>query len=263
MLNNKIEFYGEILSLRAISLRIGISRDTLLKHYEETGDIYEAEKICSDIVAKNDDKLIAYNGKMLAMQTIAKEEGIKDAKTLKKYYDQTGDIYKAIKKCQDNKIEYNGEMLTINAIARKTSLKGDTLKKYYEKTGSIYEAVRQCSELRKKQEEAKIEYKGEMLTITEIARRAGPSKTSLKKYYLITGDIYKAIEMYEKKQQEYEALKIEYKGERKFLRTIAKDEGVADYTKCEIQANDDGVMWSIATLWEKTYKLRWDYNSKK
>lgn len=69
-----------------------------------------------------------------------------------------------------------------------------------------------------------------MLTITEIARRAGPSKTSLKKYYIQTGDIYKAIEMYERKQQEYEDSKIEYKGERKFLVTIAKDEGVAETT---------------------------------
>ena len=47
MLNNKIEFYGKMLSMRAISLEIGISRDTLLEYYEETGDIYEAEKKCS------------------------------------------------------------------------------------------------------------------------------------------------------------------------------------------------------------------------
>ena len=230
MLNDKIEFHGKMLSMRAISLEIGISRDTLLKHYEATGDIYEAEKICRGILEQKNGTLIDYNGEMLAIQTIAKKEGIKDAKTLKKYYEQTGDIYKAIKKCKNNKVEYNGEMLTMNAIATKTGLKGDTLRKYYEQTGDIYEAVRQCSELRKKQEEAKIEYNGEMLTITEIARRAGPSKTSLKKYYLQTGDIYKAIEMYERKQEEYEDSKIEYKGERKFLVTIAKDEGVAETT---------------------------------
>lgn len=230
MLNDKIEFHGKMLSMRAISLEIGISRDTLLKHYEATGDIYEAERICREILEHKKDTLIDYNGEKLAIQTIAKKEGIKDAKTLKKYYEQTRDIYKAIKKCKNNKIEYNGEMLTMNAIATKTGLKGDTLKKYYEQTGDIYEAVRQCSELRKIKEEAKIEYNGEMLTITEIAKKAGPSKTSLKKYYLITGDIYKAIEMYEQKQQQYEDSKIEYKGERKFLRSIAKDEGVAETT---------------------------------
>ena len=157
MLNDKIEFHGKMLSMRAISLEIGISRDTLLKHYEATGDIYEAEKICKGILEQKNDTLIDYNGEMLAIQTIAKKEGIKDAKTLKKYYEQTGDIHKAIKKCKNNKIEYNGEMLTMNAIASKTGLKGDTLKKYYAQTGDIYEAVRQCSELRKTQEEAKIE----------------------------------------------------------------------------------------------------------
>jgi len=42
-----------------------------------------------------------------------------------------------------------------------------------------------------------------------------------------------------------------------------KNENVADYMNCEIVANDDGISWSFASLWEKTYKLRWDYNSKK
>lgn len=46
MLGNKVEFYGEQLSLLAIAKRIGISRDTLNKHYVSTGNIYEAEKIC-------------------------------------------------------------------------------------------------------------------------------------------------------------------------------------------------------------------------
>ena len=230
MLNEKIEFYGKTMSMRAISMEIGISRETLQKYYEETHNIYEAEKICRDIIMQKSESLVNYNGEMLTIQTIAKKEGLKDAKTLKKYYEQTGDIYEAIKKYRSNKIEYNGEMLTMNAIATRTGLKGDTLRKYYEQTGDIYEAIKQCSALRKTMEDSKIEYNGEMLTLTEISRKAGPSKTSLKKYFLQTGDIYKAIEMYEQKQQEYEDLKIEYKGEKKFLRTIAKDEGVAETT---------------------------------
>ncbi|MBR6061334.1 MAG: hypothetical protein IKP67_04605 [Spirochaetales bacterium] len=36
-----------------------------------------------------------------------------------------------------------------------------------------------------------------------------------------------------------------------------------DYQSFEIIANGDGVKWSIVGLWEKTYKLKWDYNSKK
>lgn len=63
-----------------------------------------------------------------------------------------------------------------------------------------------------------------------MQEKLGLSKTSLRKYYEQTGDIYEAIELYNKKQKEYEDSKIEYKGERKFLRTIAKDEGVAETT---------------------------------
>lgn len=43
---------------------------------------------------------------MLAIQTIAKREGLKDAKTLKKYYEQTGNIYEAIEKYNKVRIEY-------------------------------------------------------------------------------------------------------------------------------------------------------------
>jgi len=50
----------------------------------------------------------------------------------------------------------------------------------------------------------------------------------------------------------------------KFIKDYSyKNENVADYMNCEIVANDDGISWSFASLWEKTYKLRWDYNSKK
>ena len=230
MLNDKIEFHGKILSMRAISLEIGISRDTLQKHYDRTGDIYEAEKICRDILAQKRDSLVEYNGEMLAIQTIAKKEGIKDSKTLKKYYIEAGDIYLAIKKCKDNKIEYNGEMLTLYAIAQRNGLKTDTLKKKYENLGDIYQAVESCLKLKEKAEAAKLEYNGEKLTLTEIAKKTGIGRTSLIKYYSQTGDIYQAIEKYREKQQEYEDLKIEYKGKRTFLGTIAKEEGIPETT---------------------------------
>ena len=172
MLNDKIEFYGDMLSMRAIALKIGVSRDTLQKRFDKFQDIYEAEKICRKIIEKKNESLIEYNGESLSIQTIEKKEGIKDAKTLKKYYEQTGDIYKAIKRCKVNKYEYNGERLTINAIAQREGIKGDTLKKYYDKYKDIYIAVNECKELRRKLEESKIEYNGERLTITEISRKA-------------------------------------------------------------------------------------------
>ena len=87
MLNEKIEFYGKTMSIKAISMEIGISRDTLQKYYEETHNIYEAEKICRDVIMQKSESLVDYNGEMLTIQTIAKKEGLKDAKTLKKYYE--------------------------------------------------------------------------------------------------------------------------------------------------------------------------------
>ena len=123
MMGEKIEFYGEQLSILAIAKRIGISRETLNKYYMSTGNIYETEKICKKIIEDKQESLIDYNGEKLAIQTIAKRVGIKDAKTLKKYYKQIGDIYKAIEKCNESKIEYHGKQLTLDAIAKKAKEK--------------------------------------------------------------------------------------------------------------------------------------------
>lgn len=230
MLGNKVEFYGEQLSLLAIAKRIGISRDTLNKHYVSTGNIYEAEKICKKIVEDKQASLIDYNGEKLAMQTIAKKVGIKDAKTLKKYYEQTGDIYLAIEKCNESKIEYNGELLTLDAIAKREGLKRDTLERNYNNTENIYDAVKVCLEKKKKAEEAKVTYKGESRTITSVAKELGISKETLKKYYKKSESIEKAIEMFNKNKQEVEDSKIEYKGDHKFLKAIAREEAVAETT---------------------------------
>lgn len=227
MLGEKIEFYGELLSLLAIAKKIGISRDTLNKHYKNTDSIYEAEKICKKILEDKEASLIDYNGEKLAMQTIAKKVGIKDAKTLKKYYEQTRDIHKAIEKCNESKIEYNGEQLTLDAIAKKEGLKRDTLERYYNNTENIYEAVKVSLEKKKNAEDSKVIYKGQKRTITSIARELGISKETLKRYYKNTGDIEQAIELYNKNKQKTENSKIEYKGELKFLKAIARDEDVA------------------------------------
>lgn len=230
MLGEKIEFYGEKLSILAISKKIGISRDTLNKHYMSTGSIYEAEKICKKIIEDKQASLINYNGEKLAIQTIAKKVGIKDAKTLGKYYEQTGDIYIAIEKCNESKIEYHGEKLTLFAIAKREGLKRDTLERYYNNTGNIYDAVKVCLEKKKNAQDAKVTYKGEERTITSIARELGISKGTLKKYYERTGDIKQAIELYNKNKQETEESKIEYKGENKSLKAIAREEDVAETT---------------------------------
>ena len=154
MAREKIEFYGEYLSMFAISKKIGISRETLNKYYIDTGSIYEAEKICRKIIQDKQDSLVEYEGEMLAIETIAKREGLKDAKTLKKYYEQTGDIYKAIEKCNESKFEYYNEKLTMDAIARKEGVKRDTLEVHYARTGNIYEAVSYCLKLKEQRQEA-------------------------------------------------------------------------------------------------------------
>ena len=230
MMGEKIEFYGEQLSILAIAKRIGISRETLNKHYMSTGNIYEAEKICKKIIEDKQASLIDYNGEKLAIQTIAKRVGIKDAKTLKKYYKQTGDIYKAIEKCNESKIEYHGEQLTLDAIAKKEGLKRDTLERYYNNIENIYEEVEVCLENKRKAENAKVTYKGEKRTITSIARELGINKSTLRKYYEKVGDIEQAIELHNRNQQETEDSKIEYKGEHKFLKAIAREEDIAETT---------------------------------
>lgn len=225
-----IEFYGEKLSILAISKKIGITRDTLNKYYEQTGNIYEAEKICRKILEEKQASLMEYEGERLAIQTIAKRAGIKDAKTLKKYYEQTGDIYEAIKKCNKSKIDYNGEKMTLDAISKCEGIKRDTLETHYKRTGDIYEAVKYCLDVKQKAEDAKVEYKGEKRTITSIAKELEISKETLKKYYEQAGNIEQAIQLYEKSKQSVEDAKIKYKGELKSLKSIARDEDVAETT---------------------------------
>ena len=148
MLNDKIEFYGEMLSMRAIALKIGVSRDTLQKHFDKFQDIYEAEKICRKIIEEKNESLIEYNGELLAIQTIAKKERIKDAKTLKKYYERTGDIYEAVKQYyqkkdeyESSRIEYKGELKFLRTIAKDEGVAETTLDRYYKKYGNIDKAV--------------------------------------------------------------------------------------------------------------------------
>ena len=108
----------------------------------------KAEKICRDILEQKKGSLVEYNGEMLAIQTIAKREGLKDAKTLKKYYEQTQDIDKAIElynmkkqEVKDSKIEYKGERKFLKEIARDEDIAETTLTRYLKKYGDIDKAV--------------------------------------------------------------------------------------------------------------------------
>ena len=230
MLGEKIEFYGEKLSTNAIAKKIGTTATTLTKYCEQTGSIYEAEKICRKILEEKEASLVEYDGEKLAIQTIAKRVGIKDPKTLKKYYEQTGDIYQAIQKCNESKIDYYGEKITLDAIAKREDIKRDTLETHYNRTQNIYEAVKHCLEIKEKAENEKIDYKGEKRTKTSVARELGIGKKTFVKYYEQAKTVEGAVELYNASLQAIENEKVLYKGELKSVKAIARDEDVAETT---------------------------------
>lgn len=224
MLNGKVEYYGELLSIHAIAVRENVGESTLRKHYEHIGNIYEAVKKAGEI--RKTKIKIEYNGKSLTITEIAREERV-DRKSLGLKYKEIQNIYEAVRICKENQekfrgyIEYNGEMLTLNAIAQKEGVNNQPLKNEFIKQENIYKAVKICKE---KQEKFRgnIEYNGETLTLNAIAQKAGVIFASLRKNYEETGDIYIAIERCKDKGWR----KIEYYGKEMTILAIAKKEGL-------------------------------------
>lgn len=230
MTTTKIEFYGEYLSIEAIGKKIGVSKNTVKRYYDRTHDIYETERICKEILEKKEKNLIEYTGEKLTIGAIAKKEGVKDPKTLKRYYEQEKDIYKAVEKYKNSQIEYYGEYLTLHAIAKKEGIKSSTLQRYYDREKDIYQAVKKYKKMAKQRKDAKVEYNGEIRTITSIAKELEKVPKTLRKYYKQTGDIYKSIELCEQKEEERELAKVEYNGERKTIIDVAKQEEIPTTT---------------------------------
>ena len=266
MLNEKVEYYGEMLSIRAIAIRENVGQTTLRKHFEEIGDIYEAVKKAGEI--RKTKIKIEYNGKGLTITEIAREEGLTRS-PLKEQYKKTKDIYKAVKICKENqektrsKIEYNGEALTLNAIAQKEGLSFKALDSKYKETEDIYIAVKMC---KKKQEEFRgnIEYYGEKLTLNAISQKEGLTFSTLKKEYEKNGNIYRAIENCKDKTWK----KIEYYGEKMTIRSIAKKEGIeADPLRKKFsETKDIYTAVEICKINQKKYNDRIeyiDYNGEK
>ena len=224
-LDNKIEYNGKQMSLRAIAIQERINRITLGKYYKQTENIYKAVEQ-SKAVARGPNgpiEKIEYKGEQLALKTIARQEGI-EPKALNKRYNQTGDIYKAVEQSkagQIEKIEYKGEQLTLRAVARQEGIDQTTLRKYYNQKGNIYKAVEQSKAVTIGKRE-KIEYKGKQMLLYAIARQEGIKPDTLTKYYNQTGNIYEAVEQSKAGKRE----KIEYKGEQLSLGTIARQEGI-------------------------------------
>ena len=226
-----IEYNGEMLTLNAIATREKIDRDALNREYEKKGNIYDAVKTCKENQLKwyKNTEGVEYNGKMVSFNVIAITEGI-NGSSLKREYEETGNIYEAVKICKENKlrrngnIEYKGEFLTINAIATMEEIIVSSLKREYDKTGDIYEAVKICKGNQLKKHKS-IEYNGEYLTINAIASMEKVVVSSLRREYDKTGNIYEAIKICKENQLKKNGY-IEYNGEYLTINAIATREKI-------------------------------------
>lgn len=133
-------------------------------------------------------------------------------------------------------IEYNGEQLALGTIAKKEGLIDVTLSRYYKQTGDIYRAVKLCKQ-NSRGKIQKVDYYGESLAISVIAKREKIDIGTLTNSYKNTGNIYDAIKKCKERaeirkkrakliKEEHESQKIEYKNQKLELKEIAKIEGL-------------------------------------
>ena len=176
-----INYNGEILSLKAISQKENIKFESLKKFYEQTNDIYEAVRLTKEAQLKRNGSIL-YNGKMMSTSAIALETGI-ERHSLAKHYEQTNDIYEAIRLTKEAQlkhhgtIEYKGSIMTITAIAELEGIKKETLKEYYEIYGDIEKAVFITKESQLKRKQALL--KGKKASYEELARELNISVIEL------------------------------------------------------------------------------------
>ena len=188
------EYKGEKLTQASIAKREGINRSTLADWYKKTGNMVLAVEGAKKSLAQRN---IEYNGEVLSLKAIADKEKIK-FESLKKYYDEVNDIYEAVKLTKEAQVKrkgyilYNGSMMTILGIATKEGIVNSSLKRYYDKTKDIYEAVRLAKEAQDIHN-GTIEYKGKKMSIAAIASLEGIKHDTLKEFYDLYKDIYKAV----------------------------------------------------------------------
>ncbi len=176
-----ISYYDDVLSLKAISIKEKVKFESLKKNYEELNDIYKAvEKTKYDQLKRNGD--IPYNGKNMTIYAIANLEEVGN-KSLAKYYQETNDIYEAIrlaKQAQNSHngtILYKGQMMTISGIANLEDIKKDTLRKYYELYDNIEKAVFITKESQLKRKQAIL--RGKQANYSELSKCFGISVLKL------------------------------------------------------------------------------------
>lgn len=189
-----IEYNGKMMTLNAIAKEENVSRQTLTDWYKKTNNIYEAMNSLKKSLSQRN---INYNGEILSLKAIANLENIK-FETVKKYYDKCNDIYEAVRLAKESKIkktgsiEYNGKMMSMTAICELNNVERHAVTRYYEQCGDIYKAIELAKESKEKQN-GTIDYKGKKMTITGIANLEGIKRDTLKQYYELYNDIDKAV----------------------------------------------------------------------
>ena len=173
---------------------------------------------------------VIYNGERLTLSTVAKREKINYV-SLKKAYEEQGNVYEAVRLCQQRKkgkhvlVEYNGKELTISEIAKIEELSSDPLRKEFEISKNIYDAVIKCKKRRDKFR-GNIEYNGEMLNITNLAKKENITLTVLsRELKRQNGDIYKTVRICKERQIQQQR-RIEYKGKMMSINAICEEEGL-------------------------------------
>lgn len=220
------EYNGQMLSQASIAKLEGINRSTLADWYKKTGNMKLAVEGAKKSLAQRN---ISYNGEILSLKAIAEREKIK-FESLKRNYEQTNDIYKAVELTKESQlkrngsIEYNGKMMTILAISKEEELDYHSLGRYYEKTKDINEAVRLTREAKLKQN-GTIEYNGKKMTISAIASLERIKKETLKKYYELYNDIYKAV--FITKQSQLKRKKALLRGKKATYDELSKQFGIS------------------------------------
>ena len=103
-------------------------------------------------------------------------------------------------------IEYFGRFLVLTEIAREERLEVQTLRRYYKQTGkNIYRAVKLCKE-NSRGPIQKVEYNGEELAVSAIAKMEGLTPAVLLDCYRnqVVKDIYEAVRICKMKQIQIE-----------------------------------------------------------
>lgn len=179
-----IEYNGEILSLKAISVKEDVKFESLKKNWEDTEyDIYKAVKLTKKSQLKRNGS-IEYNGEMMTILAISNMEEL-EHHALGRYYEKTGNIYESVelakkaKERHNGTIPYKGQMMTITGIANLEKIKRDTLKAYYELYGNIEKAVFITKESQAKRKQALL--RGKKATYEELSNYLGISTFNLEK----------------------------------------------------------------------------------